>query len=226
MESPRHAVHHAPYRFSESSRVHLISTDLWEAITGERLTPARICDIVNISVPMDSPMATPNQQSFHCVLMARDRNGSRILQRKLEEGSQEERNLIFNGLEPELKALISDPCANFVIQKMCDVLDKRQQQVLLRTLLSDVQGIVEVIDSRVSTNGSRFHDGELSGSILRLFFPHNFVPCCNLRVMHTCLLTGIARVKTCGCMASIYGNVTFVWIFSKKLLHFFRKRIF
>ena len=143
MESPRHAVHHAPYRFSESSRVHLISTDLWEAITGERLTPARICDIVNISVPMDSPMATPNQQSFHCVLMARDRNGSRILQRKLEEGSQEERNLIFNGLEPELKALISDPCANFVIQKMCDVLDKRQQQVLLRTLLSDVQGIVE-----------------------------------------------------------------------------------
>ena len=142
VETCRHPTHHASYRTFGNTRVHLISTDLWEAITGERLAPAEICDIVNISVPLDSPIATPSQQSFQCVLMARDKNGSRILQRKLEEGSKEERSMIFNGLEKDLKSLIVDPSANFVIQKMCEVLDQRQQQVMLQALLSNVHSIV------------------------------------------------------------------------------------
>ena len=32
-------------------RVHLIPSDLWEAITGEHATPQTICEICNVSLP-------------------------------------------------------------------------------------------------------------------------------------------------------------------------------
>jgi hypothetical protein len=76
-------------------------------------------------------------------MMARDRTGSRLLQQKLEEGTPEEQKAIFNGLERELKSLIVDPCANFVIQKLCDILDERQQNIMLVTLLADLDSIID-----------------------------------------------------------------------------------
>ena len=62
--------------------------------------------------------------------MARERQGSRIIQKKLDEAGDVQRRMIFNALEPDFKELIFDPCANFVIQKLCENATEKEQKVL------------------------------------------------------------------------------------------------
>ncbi|OHS94170.1 Pumilio-family RNA binding repeat containing protein [Tritrichomonas foetus] len=127
-----------------SRRVHLISSDLWEAITGEHLTPANICQILDSSIPLTGD--TPNSQSLQamqCVLMARDRQGSRIIQKRLEERNEADRNFIFNSLFPSMNELVYDPSANFVIQKMCETMTDEQQTMMLEFFLRDCNAITD-----------------------------------------------------------------------------------
>lgn len=125
----------------QTRKVHLISSDLWEAITGERLPPVRICEILNCSIPF--PETSQNSQAFQFIMMSRDRQGSRIIQTKLIEGDAEERKQIFNSLKPSLGELIFDPCANFAIQKLCEVIEPDQQEILLNVFLSNIQNVVD-----------------------------------------------------------------------------------
>lgn len=131
------------YRAMDTGHVHLLPVDLWEAMTGERLSPNNICEIVESAMHSGSPVSPQSAPQAQYVLMAKDRTGSRVLQQKLEEGTDEEHKAIFSGLERDLKTLIVDPCANFVIQKLCDYLDEAQQNIMLVTLLADIDAIID-----------------------------------------------------------------------------------
>jgi hypothetical protein len=122
--------------------VHLISSDLWEAITGERLNPANICQILNYSMPTSD--STPQSlQGIQFVLMSKDRQGSRAMQSRLASGNPADISAIFDALYPNLVELVCDQAANFVIQKMCEVITPAQQRQMLEFFSKDVIGIVD-----------------------------------------------------------------------------------
>ena len=127
----------------QSRRVHLISSDLWEAITGERLTPANICQILDSSIPQGDSQTTHSIQQMQYIMMARDKHGSRMLQGKLEQGNTQERAFILNSLLPHLNELVYDPSANFVVQKMCEYLKPDQQRVMLEFFLDQRDAVIE-----------------------------------------------------------------------------------
>lgn len=75
--------------------------------------------------------------------MARDRVECRELQNQLEGCSSEERNLIFNSLYSHLSDLVCDSSANYVIQKLCEVINSEQQKLLLKFFLKNYQNIIK-----------------------------------------------------------------------------------
>lgn len=124
--------------------LHLISSDLWEAITGEQLTPERICQLQEVSlVPGSSNVVQTPPQNLHYVMMSRDRTECRALQQQLQDGTPEERMIIFNSLFPKLNELIYDFSANYVIQKLCEVITPEQQSLVLDFFLQDINHVVE-----------------------------------------------------------------------------------
>lgn len=202
-----------------SRRVHLISSDLWEAITGERLTPANICQILDSSIPMGDSQNSQSLQAMQYVLMARDRQGSRIIQKRLEEKNEADRNFIFNSLYPNLNELIYDPSANFVIQKMCETLSDEQQTLMLEFFLKDVKAVTD------HPNGCRvlqkFIEYTNHDNVAKLFdaLESNLIPLCfsqngnhivqrfiellpeRVQTIINCVLPHLKRlvVDNCGC---------------------------
>lgn len=125
-----------------SRRVHLIQSDLWEAITGEHLTPANICQLCDISIP-GIEASSNSSTAIQYITMAKDRQGSRVLQQKIQECSPADREVIFGALLPHLKDLVYDPSTNYVIQKLCDYATAEHQQIFLNYFLSDLQRAVD-----------------------------------------------------------------------------------
>jgi hypothetical protein len=142
------SVHNIQHSFRSSSSpdldlsrgVHLIPTDLWEAMTGERISQARLCQLCGGSglVPAQSQAS-----NFHYVDMATDRSGSRSLQAKIQDCSARDRHAIFDALIPRLDELVFDPSANYVIQKLCEFPIEQYESKLLAFFLSDIQHVVE-----------------------------------------------------------------------------------
>jgi hypothetical protein len=123
-------------------RVHLIPCDLWEAITGEHLSPDHICRLCDVLTPgIDA--ASQREISLQYLNLAKDRTGSRILQQRIQDCSPCERKQIFDSLLPHLSELIFDPSSNYVIQKLCDFPTTETQSVFLSFFLSDIHRIVE-----------------------------------------------------------------------------------
>lgn len=125
----------------ESYQVHLIQSDLWEAITGEHLTPENICRLCgSINPKMFPTQASISTQYYH---MAKDRQGCRYLQQKIDECSQQERELIIDCLIPHLEELVFDQCSNYVIQKLCEYLPEGAQKKFLNFFLIDLNRIID-----------------------------------------------------------------------------------
>jgi hypothetical protein len=123
-------------------RVHLIPSDLWEAITGERLSPDHICQLCDVLVPgLDA--ASQRSVSLQYVNLARDRAGSRFLQQRIQECAPRERKQIFDSLLPRFGELVFDPASNYVIQKLCEFPTPETQAAFLSFFLSDIHRIVE-----------------------------------------------------------------------------------
>lgn len=57
----------------------------------------------------------------HIMEFSRDRDGSKFIQRKLDEATENRKNLVFNEMKPHLLALMKDTFANFIMQKIIDV---------------------------------------------------------------------------------------------------------
>lgn len=119
-------------------KMHLLTSDLWEAITGERLSPALLCQLFDGSSQPVCETGHVNRILF----MAKDRQKSRELQEELATCSDSERNTIFTVLFQNISDLVADPVANFVLQKLCDVADEQQQKQLLSYFITRCQSIV------------------------------------------------------------------------------------
>lgn len=114
-------------------QVHLISSDLWEAITGERSLPSTICEICDNSFYQND---FPHHQTS-LYINAKDKIGSRNLQQNLETCSPSERNEIFQSLFPYFIELSQDPTGNYVIQKLCEFATDDQQEKMLNIFISN-----------------------------------------------------------------------------------------
>lgn len=125
----------------EGNQVHLIQSDLWEAITGEHLSPENICRLCGSISAKAAPAPTSVSDQFYH--MAKDRQGCRYLQQKIEECSQKERELIANNLMGYLDELVFDQCSNYVIQKLCEYLPDSAQKKFLNFFLTDLGRIIE-----------------------------------------------------------------------------------
>ncbi|KAH0794674.1 Pumilio-family RNA binding repeat containing protein [Histomonas meleagridis] len=135
---------YTPTYAPDNKKVHLITSDLWEAITGEKLSPSIICQILDKSIPMsDNQNSQIAQMAMQYVLMSQDRQGSRVLQKRIEEGNRNERSLIFNSLYPNLNQLVYDTSGNFVIQKLCEYLTEDQQKYMLNFFLRNIQKVID-----------------------------------------------------------------------------------
>ena len=135
----RNHFHNSSQDSEANCHVHLIPSDLWEAITGEHLSPQNICQLCDIAIPNTnynsinnslnniSPQINQNSVSpdlnHQYVQMARDRQGSRQLQQKIQDCSDAERSLIFAAIIPSLSDLVYDQSSNYVIQKLCEYLN-------------------------------------------------------------------------------------------------------
>ena len=82
-------------------------------------------------------------QGIQYVVMSKDRLGSRNLQQQLEDGSPEERSIIFEALYPNFNELVSDQAANFVIQKLCEVTTPEQHKKMLQFFLNHIENVVD-----------------------------------------------------------------------------------
>lgn len=69
---------------------------------------------------------------------AQDQNGSKYLQSKLDEASEEERQEVLNIISPHAAMLANNDFGNFVIQKFFDIGTAEQKKALLEELLPKV----------------------------------------------------------------------------------------
>lgn len=127
-------------------RVHLITCDLWEAVTGEKLNPSNLSSVLDVYFPAqdNNGIANPQiSQQQQYVQMSKDPVKSRNLQKRIQDCPPSELAIIFKSLAPCLNELVYDQSANFVIQKICEFATKEQNQILLQFFLSDIHKIVE-----------------------------------------------------------------------------------
>jgi len=122
------------------TRVHLISCDLWEEITGEKVNQNCICDILDMLLVSNDPLA---HQSIKYVGMAKDRTKCRQLQTEIEEGNQEFRNMVFRAISSSLLSLICDGAANFVLQKLLEYITPENKKLFLDAFQTNLLQIVD-----------------------------------------------------------------------------------
>jgi hypothetical protein len=64
----------------------------------------------------------------------KDHSGSRLVQKRFEEGSEEEREKIFSKIENEIMPLSKDVFGNYVIQKVLDYAEPEHKQLIIKKL--------------------------------------------------------------------------------------------
>jgi hypothetical protein len=109
-------------------------------MTGERVSPDHITRLFDNSIPSAD---ASSEVSSQYVSMARDRQGSRFLQQKLNDCTPRERTVIFDSLFPVMGELVMDPSSNYVIQKLCEFMTPEQENRLFGFFLSDIQEVMD-----------------------------------------------------------------------------------
>jgi len=93
------------------------------------------------SAPQQTPytsaameMLTMQQMIDQLMPMARDQNGSRFIQMKLENSDLPERQILFEAIMPHIAELMCDIFGNYVVQKFYDIGTDEQKRVLCGVL--------------------------------------------------------------------------------------------
>lgn len=88
----------------------------------------------------------------HIVEFASDQHGSRFIQNKLENASDEEREAVFDEIMPSAFQLMTDVFGNYVIQKLFEHGDVEQKAALAKTMETHVMQLsMQMYGCRVST---------------------------------------------------------------------------
>ena len=121
------------------SEGYLISSALWQEVTGEKVNPYDM-----MSVLFSKPGFVASAKSLEIIKMTQDRAGSLEVQKKLDEAPIQERMMIIESLIPKAAELAIHPCANFVIQKICEIADENQMAELWKVLYAHIKTIIPV----------------------------------------------------------------------------------
>ena len=106
------------------------------------------------------------------VVLSKDHSGSRLVQRKYEEGNQEIRNKIFEKFKPEILNLSKDIFGNYAIQKVLEFKDKEKNNFIMESLKGKIyelslhmygcrvmQQLISVIDENYLTDITKELEG-------------------------------------------------------------------
>ena len=74
----------------------------------------------------------------HVVEFCRDQYGARLIQYRLDTASNEEKHLLCQAIQKECGALIFDPFANYVIQKLLELGNLNQRRLIAEALSGKV----------------------------------------------------------------------------------------
>ena len=72
------------------------------------------------------------------VEFSKDHSGSRLVQKRYEEASEDERNKIFEKLKPEILSLSKDVFGNYAIQKVLEMKDEIKNKFILNALKTKI----------------------------------------------------------------------------------------
>ena len=72
------------------------------------------------------------------VELSKDHSGSRLVQKKYEEGTQEDKDKIFEKLKPEILPLSKDVFGNYAIQKVLETKDPAKNKIILDALKTKI----------------------------------------------------------------------------------------
>ncbi|KZV41186.1 pumilio12-like [Dorcoceras hygrometricum] len=86
----------------------------------------------------------PNFGRGNLLLAAKDQHGCRLLQKKLLQGTPEERNMIFSGLVNHVCDLMVDQFGNYLIQTIFEVCSVDQMDQLLWLVTDDLLNLLHV----------------------------------------------------------------------------------
>ena len=118
---------------------YLVSSTLWEKVTGEKVHPSDI-----MAVLFSKPGILASTRSLEIIKMTQDRAGSLEVQRQLDEALPQEKMFIIDSLIPNAAELAIHPCANFVIQKICEIANFNQKVQLSEVLYRNLSTILPV----------------------------------------------------------------------------------
>lgn len=119
------------------SEGYLISSSLWEKVTGEKVSPSNMTAVL-----FSNSGAILSTKTLEIIKMTQDRAGSIEVQRILDESDAKERAFIIDSLIPKAAELSVHPCANFVIQKLCEKANQEQMNQLGEILYSNLNSIL------------------------------------------------------------------------------------
>lgn len=83
-------------------------------------------------VPEDAPF---EEILKNLITLCKDQTGSRLMQKKLDEYSTEQKEKIVELILPEIQSLSKDVFGNYVIQKLLDSINKTQQKTVIKKIL-------------------------------------------------------------------------------------------
>lgn len=75
-----------------------------------------------------------NEIVSHVVEFATDHDGSKFIQRKMDDATENRKEAIFREMRPQMPILMKDTFANFVVQKFFDVGNESQKMELLKLI--------------------------------------------------------------------------------------------
>ncbi|OUZ99312.1 Pumilio RNA-binding repeat [Macleaya cordata] len=139
---------------SDLSREH---RKVLDGLSHSRRTPSIDCRN-SLSPKMYNPFIMPLKYDSLCSFqgniysVAKDQNGCRFLQRKFDEGTPQEIEMIFNEIIHHVVELMVNPFGNYLIQKLLDVCTEQQRMQILIMVTSEPGELVRI---SLNTHGTR-----------------------------------------------------------------------
>uniref|UniRef100_A0A453L627 PUM-HD domain-containing protein n=2 Tax=Aegilops tauschii subsp. strangulata TaxID=200361 RepID=A0A453L627_AEGTS len=123
--------------FQSPSKTTGLSHGIQGQRAGEKSDPNPHCSVGEVR-SNKAHMVELSDIKGHIAEYSSDQNGSRFIQQKLENGSTEDKALVFAEILPHASSLMTDVFGNYVIQKMFEHGDSEQRRDLAKKLAGHV----------------------------------------------------------------------------------------